>query len=546
MQRSSFCKVVVKGRGWIKSRSDDKAIFLHIVSTEGTANLFEDKPQGHAIMRLDPVFVDTRLRSPLLLTYKYGSMLYTQKLRVPDLKVKNSRKGGLICTTDKLTAQYIQEVAEFLTKLQKFIEEFTCNVNFVEKNLENTPDLQNEVFFRKFIIFPASGTRLVLIKKQQDQLIRAEAGVNFANLTFFGKMGDHIKTITSFNSFLLEFLDINAERNPEFASQVHAALGYGYRSRVNQPLGGSLPSPRNQHAKGPEAFDILSLKGKDKLKLLESLSRVLAVPDVPEGVIIEPPIVSSRCSLLLNGKKKDGDEIMQVLEEVSSAVKVLQLSNEKMEWIEAGLFNVLLQYREYPGFNNTLKRRQGNELQMYDKRDLTVIKILRHLVSNNPEACLELCDLMFDMMFQRPAIPIPLEDCFPFLQIIYALITQSDVKTFVSVLIRELGIAKLLSIYNVARVEMEEALQEEEELEANMSEEVEKGGSTGPFPVLIQQQQQEILAAQDDMGFLFESHSPRTTENFKRPRTQNLIDGFRRSRIKKTEGPTGESEAEEE
>lgn len=36
---------------------------------------------------------------------------------------------------------------------------------------------------------------------------------------------------------------------------------------------------------------------------------------------------------------------MQVLEEVSGAVKVLQLANEKMEWIECGLLNVLLQYR---------------------------------------------------------------------------------------------------------------------------------------------------------------------------------------------------------
>jgi len=36
---------------------------------------------------------------------------------------------------------------------------------------------------------------------------------------------------------------------------------------------------------------------------------------------------------------------MQVLEEVSSAVKVLQLDNEKMEWIDCGLLPVLLKYR---------------------------------------------------------------------------------------------------------------------------------------------------------------------------------------------------------
>jgi len=44
-------------------------------------------------------------------------------------------------------------------------------------------------------------------------------------------------------------------------------------------------------------------------------------------------------------KKKEIDEIMQVLEEVSSAVKVLQLDNEKMEWIDCGLLPVLLKYR---------------------------------------------------------------------------------------------------------------------------------------------------------------------------------------------------------
>lgn len=66
-----------------------------------------------------------------------------------------------------------------------------------------SPDLKNELYYKKYIIYPANGTRLVLKKKKEDEVETAEAGIVFSNLSFFGKRGENIKSIQSFNDFLL-------------------------------------------------------------------------------------------------------------------------------------------------------------------------------------------------------------------------------------------------------------------------------------------------------------------------------------------------------
>jgi len=38
-----------------------------------------------------------------------------------------------------------------------------------------------------------------------------------------------------------------------------------------------------------------------------------------------------------------------------------------------------ISFLEYPGFNNSLKRKQGNDLSLFNKRDLTVIKVCFYL-----------------------------------------------------------------------------------------------------------------------------------------------------------------------
>jgi hypothetical protein len=98
-----------------------------------------------------------------------------------------------------------------------------------EKPLDSySPDLKNELYYKKYLIFPANGTRLVLKKKKevptddpgpkssgefspiisplvhhQDEVETAEAGIVFSNLSFFGKKGEDIKSINTFNEFLL-------------------------------------------------------------------------------------------------------------------------------------------------------------------------------------------------------------------------------------------------------------------------------------------------------------------------------------------------------
>jgi hypothetical protein len=171
---------------------------------------------------------------------------------------------------------HIRSTAEFLPKLQSFIAEFVSNKNFVgtrwtatlsreavttltlllpctvvhvrhvhaigvrtEKPLDSySPDLKNELYYKKYLIFPANGTRLVLKKKKevpptslewrqtrhgrrasspcarlvQDEVETAEAGIVFSNLSFFGKKGEDIKSISTFNEFLLGALVFASER----------------------------------------------------------------------------------------------------------------------------------------------------------------------------------------------------------------------------------------------------------------------------------------------------------------------------------------------
>ncbi len=104
---------------------------------------------------------------------------------------------------------------------------------YLEKQLDTfSPDLKNELYYKKYLIFPANGTRLVLKRKKevhclyrssifidtqialffppsfsfslfQDEVATAEAGIVFSSLSFFGKIGENIKSINSFNDFLL-------------------------------------------------------------------------------------------------------------------------------------------------------------------------------------------------------------------------------------------------------------------------------------------------------------------------------------------------------
>eukprot|EP01087_Luapelamoeba_hula_P014048 TRINITY_DN4056_c1_g1_i1.p1 TRINITY_DN4056_c1_g1~~TRINITY_DN4056_c1_g1_i1.p1 ORF type:complete len:3194 (-),score=531.19 TRINITY_DN4056_c1_g1_i1:7-9588(-) len=460
----SVGKLVVKGKAWQSKlkqiRAGDKDIYLHVISSESTANLLEDKPHGYAILRLDPVFVDSISRSPLMLTYKFGSLLFTQKLRCNPITVKQSKKGELRCITQTEGYNYAQRVTEWLPKLQRFIEEFVSNKNFVERNLAHGPELQNELYYKKFIIFPASGTRVVLYKKHQDQLIKAEAGVVFSNFSFFGKIGDEIRPIVSFNTFLLEFLDINAERNPEFANQLSAALGYQYKQKINP----TIPSPR-----GLKPYESLTLTSKERQRLVELLQRSLVKPESHDQMTSSGELtpdsskVKGSTIAALARKSVMADNLYGVIEEVFNGVKVSILPNEKMVWIqENDIFTVLLSYCEHPGFSTRLKR-TGNELNLADKRDVLLLKIFRHLVNNNEVGSEVLCEMVLSTMFPAPQQTITLEECYPFLQILYTLIVEADVEMFTNVFVRELGVMKLVTLYGEAMLRMESMLKEDDE-----------------------------------------------------------------------------------
>ena len=131
-------------------------------SKSGHARRTSTSPAQHTPRTCSWLIYGHRRRRRLLLTYKFGALLFTQILRVPHLRVKASKKEILLCQCDKNSYSYallhlllsplhvadmgelsssmssfsspirhIRSTAEFLPKLQSFIAEFVSNKNFV-------------------------------------------------------------------------------------------------------------------------------------------------------------------------------------------------------------------------------------------------------------------------------------------------------------------------------------------------------------------------------------------------------------------------------
>lgn len=468
----SVGKLVPKGKTTIKGLvrgKEDAPIFLHITSSEQVVNLFEDKPPGYCILRLDPVFIEKWSRSPLLLTYKFGALLFTQILRVPHLRVKASKKEILLCQCDKNSYSHIRSTAEFLPKLQSFIAEFVSNKNFVEKPLDSySPDLKNELYYKKYLIFPANGTRLVLKKKKEDEVETAEAGIVFSNLSFFGKKGEDIKSINTFNEFLLEFLGMEEATEPQMKALGVSIQSSSRPANLSDSSGANpsrlhIPSPRllPMHGKAGKKgqFDVLAFTGKEKSAVIERLKKA-----GEQTIDIADSGSSSTRSQRKYTDPREG--LNTFLKELFDAVKVGQLANEKMDWIRRGLFDALVASGLIAEFTSDLQLDgPTTTLSPPQKRDMLVGKILRHLLSNNAEGCREFVKLMGEMLkkAREEDSEFPWGECVGLFTLLSVLIRSTDIEPFPTIFVQELGVNRMLEVYNDAanRIEADSAAEAE-------------------------------------------------------------------------------------
>ncbi|KAL6060942.1 hypothetical protein QOT17_013152 [Balamuthia mandrillaris] len=456
---------------------DHKEILLHILSYKQAVGFMEDKPPGYCILRLDPVFIEQHSRSPLYITYKYNGLLLSQALRGPQINVKASKKKGVvICHTDKRHFRYtpscfssllslcssllsclrsqhnnshILKMCDFLVRLRAFISEFVSNKNFVEKKIETDADLDKEILYRKFLIYPDSSTRLVVKKKKEDEVETAECGIVFENMSFFSKIGHDIKTIESFNDFLSAFLGVDSSSELE----------------CNQ-----LPSqsPDSSLSLRRKSFAPITVNAKEKTRLIETLKGAISGVEEAQG----DSLVKRTAAV---------QKVQDILKEIFESVKVVQLAEEKMDWINRGLLDTLILYREFLGFNDGNK----SALALQDKRDVTMIKILKHLVSNNPEGSRALCISMFHEMeiTQQGAIQVLeqqttaygpsepgnssldslLSQLATLWEIFSSLIRDYDANPLPWIFVQELGVARLLDVYVQASMQAEKDLKAEEQ-----------------------------------------------------------------------------------
>jgi hypothetical protein len=211
--------------------------------------------------------------------------------------------------------------------------------------MEDDPaELENELYYRKFVIYPQR--EFIVIKTKEKS---ASVGIDWRGYSFFAEQhnedGGSINAIKSFNEFLLEFLCIPTDDK----LKVKAALGY--QNNVDLYTGEVLgrteaqrdvPSAINIQQEGEMAERYRELtpivRSRDKKLVLERLKDIY---DFYQGKVAQ-------------WKSEVPQEVLLILRAILESVKILQAVqvNEKMDWVNRGLPQLLLQIIERNGNND--------------------------------------------------------------------------------------------------------------------------------------------------------------------------------------------------
>lgn len=292
---------------------------------------------------------------------------------------------------------------KFLPVLRLFIAEFSQNRNFIEKDFDADPDLEKELVYRRFVIYP-SKERIMIKRKVGKDILSANVSIDFQNGAFWSEITEKglVKQIRSFNEFLLEFLEVDTTDK----LRVKAALGYqddldlytGKRKGALLEVKADALSP----SENDEALTIVS--EKEKKKLMSDLEQALQASSKEKHWAVIP------------------NNIHYFLRQIYASTHILQQEFEKNDWIQRGVLEKMLLVME----------RNSDE-----KQNELPVKICECLLTDNPSGAHQFCSLAFSHI----------ERNINNLGVFSIFVEMTKAESFVYTFVKKLGYPRFLDVY---------------------------------------------------------------------------------------------------
>lgn len=334
--RSLRCRLQPTGFGQksaLKKQPEDKVTgVIRFLSKQDAEELLKDRPIGSIILRLRGTAL-TEGKSTLVVSYKYYDRVVHRDLKIL-LKIKVKAEAQMIiCKVDPKTFKWIQtSLIPFLEQVAPFINEFCQNKNWVERDM-NELELEKELTFRKFVIFPEN-VHITVLKKSDLKRHGPKSfsvAIDFSECRFVAiKNSGETNTFTrvsSFNEVLLDFLNIRSTDT----FLVMGALGYNpkeLKENVSRDRSYSFARNRQLPKLGKPGT---SLSGKEREELINMISavNVAGLRELPDQVV--DALATTYSALLALDSQPAG-----------SAWDAKIVSADKMGWIQGGIFHGLV------------------------------------------------------------------------------------------------------------------------------------------------------------------------------------------------------------
>ena len=323
-------------------------------------------------------------------------------------------KTVLKCHTDNKAFKKLHELAAFLPDFRRFVTEFAMNHNYVEQDLNETDELDQNLFYRKFVIFPVQEGTIYLVRKIENEREQATIHVDFLHRSFLVELRGQVFNINSFNAFLLNtFLCID----PSDKILVKSALGY--RTDIDFYTGKKLESKS-----GLSGDSSLDPHRPDDDMLDDDNQPTLIMPEEKRAALDS---LRTQISGKSPGWTKLPYAILRLLNQIMLSIQILQRPYEKNEWIKLEIIPLMLDLFK---LNDTQER-------LNDRPQ----RIISSLCSQNPEGSDLFCTIAFQFLSRNM-------ECVGVYSTLSALCSTDN--AFRTIFVKRLGVHFLLSIYSRA------------------------------------------------------------------------------------------------
>ncbi|KAL6064721.1 NEK protein kinase [Balamuthia mandrillaris] len=413
-------------------RKEIKDTNIYVVNDQEANDILASLSPGSSLLRLDSKDAKTnKSKSALIVSYKFLNMTFHHRLPslLMNLKRKKKQKKKdlakrsssspsnlLKCVpSNRTTFYFVQKVLlEFLPRLEQFIKEFSCNKNYVELDLEGDAELENELSFRPFIIYPTTKGDLVIKKKNLEGEVQSTIiSTNFLRGCFVVQRPDgSTADCERFNDALLGFLQIQSSDTASVLRALDKKQEDGrYTIKETDKDGNELRIDDDDA--GSSGGRAIPIKGKDKDRMIHTLKAAIFGDEENKDLPLQ------------------GD-LKQTAMVILDTLKALRKNDVagKMDWINRGIFKILI----------TIIHKNGDS-----EENIPFVQIIRQLIASNPEGSEQFCQLLFQHLKENET------ECLGMISALWLLLKS---KPFRTVFVRLSGASIIQDIFFKASYEL--------------------------------------------------------------------------------------------